>query len=56
MVHHADCQQDADKLYDKIKAALPSADIWRHFVGPVLGGHAGPEAIALTFVSKTDVR
>jgi len=51
-----DATANADKLYEKIKAGLPNAEIWRHFVGPVLGGHAGPEALAVAYVSKTPVR
>ena len=46
----ADCKEDAQKIYDKIRAALPEADIWRYDIGPVIGTHCGADTIGVVYV------
>jgi len=50
MICHADCSEDADYLANKIKNALNPADIIISPIGPVIGAHAGPGAIAVFFI------
>ncbi len=56
IVLNADCQKDADRVVQKIRAALPDAEIWSESVGPVIGTHCGPDTIAVCYVgSKRDI-
>lgn len=48
----ADASADADKVEQRIKDAIPSANIWRQKVGPVIGTHCGPGTIGICFVGK----
>jgi DegV family protein with EDD domain len=47
-VEHATTPDEADKLVERISAIIPKERIYRSIVSPVLGTHAGPNAIALT--------
>ncbi|MDR1906160.1 MAG: DegV family protein [Clostridiales bacterium] len=51
IIVHADCEEEALKLKDKIKTELgaDNLDIWIQYVGPVIGAHCGPGTIALIF-------
>ena len=50
-IMHADCEGDALKLRERIlrETGKPTLDIWIQPVGPVVGTHCGPGALALIF-------
>ena len=53
VIMHADCREDADALAEKLRQKLPElAGIRIQMIGPVIGSHAGPGAIALAFMGK----
>ena len=47
-VEHATTPDKADELVERLSLLLPKARIYRSIVSPVLGTHAGPDAVALT--------
>jgi DegV family protein with EDD domain len=47
-VEHATTPAEADGLIERLSSILPKERIYRSIVSPVLGTHAGPNAIALT--------
>lgn len=47
-VEHATTPAEADGLVERLSAIIPKERIYRSIVSPVLGTHAGPNAIALT--------
>lgn len=47
-VEHATTPDKADELVERLSSLLPKARIYRSIVSPVLGTHAGPDAVALT--------
>jgi DegV family protein with EDD domain len=49
-ISHADCADDAQYLASLIKEKFGVKDILIHFVGPVIGAHAGPGTLALFFL------
>ena len=52
IVLHADCLPDAEKLLFMLQAKLPDMTIRVENVGPVIGAHAGPGALAFCFMGK----
>lgn len=52
VIEHADCKDDCDLLYSKIKEKFPTADIWVQPIGPVIGTHCGPGTIGAIFMSN----
>lgn len=50
MICHADCREDADYLASMINGTLKPADIIINSIGPVVGAHGGPGALAVFFV------
>lgn len=48
-VAHADCGQEAEEVAAEISRRLPSVTAECCYIGPVLGGHCGPNTIALLF-------
>ncbi len=56
VIMHADCIDDCNKIVDKVRAALPEADIWIYEIGPVIGAHCGPDTIASVYVGKQSSR
>ena len=50
MICHADCREDADYLASMINDALKPVDIIINAIGPVVGAHGGPGALAVFFV------
>ena len=50
MICHADCRGDADYLASMINDALKPVDIIINAIGPVVGAHGGPGALAVFFV------
>lgn len=51
-ISHGDCLNDAKYVADKIRAKFGTKKIEINFVGPVIGGHAGPGVVALFFFGK----
>ncbi len=47
-VEHATTPDDADKLVERLSAIYPKERIYRAVISPVVGTHAGPNALALT--------
>jgi DegV family protein with EDD domain len=47
-VEHATTPDKADELVERLSSLLPKKRIYRSIVSPVLGTHAGPDAVALT--------
>ena len=53
MIMHADCREEAETLAEKLKQKLEGLkEIRVKMIGPVIGSHAGPGAIAITFMGK----
>ncbi len=52
LVLHADAMADAEKLTAQINEKLPELTIRVENVGPVIGAHAGPGALAFCFIGK----
>lgn len=52
-ISHSDCENDASHLADMIKAEFPNVEILIGDIGPVIGAHTGPGAIALCHLGKT---
>lgn len=49
-ISHGDCQEDAQYVADLIKERFGVKDFFIHFIGPVIGAHAGPGTVALFFM------
>jgi DegV family protein with EDD domain len=49
-ISHGDCQDRANELANKIKAALPVKDIIINYIGPVIGSHSGPGTLAVFYL------
>ena len=47
-VEHAATPEDADRLVERLGSLYPKERIYRSIVSPVLGTHAGPNALAVT--------
>lgn len=52
-ISHSDCLDDVNHLADMIKAEFPNTEIIISDIGPVIGAHTGPGAIALCHLGKT---
>ncbi len=51
---HADAQEAVKQIKERILSLIPDLDIMETYVGPVLGAHAGPDAIGLFLVPSTN--
>ncbi len=51
-VIHGDCLEDAEKLKQHLMEETGFDNIEILLIGPVIGSHTGPDAMAVTFVSK----
>ncbi len=51
-VSHANCKENALLVFNKLKAALPKANIYLGEIGPVMGSHCGPGTLAVFFFGK----
>lgn len=49
---HADCADDANLLAEEIRTKLQPKELIVSYVGPVIGGHAGPNTIATFFFAN----
>lgn len=52
-ISHSDCLDDVNNLVNMIKAEFPETEIVISDIGPVIGAHTGPGAIALCHLGKT---
>jgi len=52
-ISHSDCEEDAKHLGEMIKAEYPEVEILIGDIGPVIGAHTGPGAIALCHLGTT---
>ena len=52
IVLHADCLPEAERLLGMLQAKLPEMTIRVENIGPVIGTHAGPGALAFCFIGK----
>ena len=52
LVLHADVMGEAERFKDMLQAKLPEMEIRIENVGPVIGAHAGPGALAFCFLGK----
>ena len=50
VILNGDCKEEAVRVADRIRAALPGAEILHYDIGPVIGTHCGPGTIAICFV------
>ena len=53
IISHRDCLDDVNHLADMIKAEFPNTEILIGDIGPVIGAHTGPGAIALCHLGTT---
>ena len=52
-ISHSDCLEDVNSLADMIKGDFPDTEIIISDIGPVIGAHTGPGAIALCYLGKS---
>ena len=51
-VGHADSPEDAARLAEKVRAAIPCRDVYLFDIGPIIGGSIGPDALVLYALGK----
>ncbi len=51
-ISHGDCESEANLLADTVRAAYPEKQVMVHYIGPVIGAHAGGNTIAIFFKGK----
>ncbi len=51
LISHGDCEADAEFLAGEIRALWPEAKILVNMIGPIIGGHSGPNTLALFFIA-----
>lgn len=51
LISHGDCLEDAEFLAGEIKKLWPVKDLYINMIGPIIGGHSGPNTLALFFVA-----
>ncbi|MBQ3040259.1 MAG: DegV family protein [Clostridia bacterium] len=50
---HSDCsKEEVEQLKEMVKAAVPCKDIYVSYIGPIIGGSIGPDAVALAAFGK----
>lgn len=49
LIPHTDCEEDAFKLAEMVKDTVPVREVIPMMMGPVIGAHVGPGAIAVVF-------
>lgn len=50
-VEHATTPDDADKLVERFSSIYPKDDIYRSVISPVIGTYAGPNALAVSYLT-----
>lgn len=51
-ISHADCLEDAESLKGLLAKSFPQNRVFIHYIGPVIGSHAGCGTLALFFKAK----
>ncbi|MBQ7912424.1 MAG: DegV family protein [Clostridia bacterium] len=51
-ISHGDCAEDVEYVISLLKARLPKTEIFVHYIGAVIGAHAGAGTIALFYKGK----
>jgi len=49
VITHTDCEEDANKLAEMVKAEIQVKNILILIMGPVIGAHVGPGAVTIVF-------
>lgn len=49
IIPHTDCEEDANKLAEMIKEAVKVKEVIVMMMGPIIGAHVGPGAVAAVF-------
>ncbi len=50
---HADCsKEEVEQLKGMVKEAIPCKDVYVSYIGPIIGGTIGPDAVALAAFGK----
>lgn len=54
VVADADCPEEGDELYEKVKAAIPNknVEVMRDRIGPIIGASAGPGTLSIYCLGK----
>jgi fatty acid-binding protein DegV len=52
-ISNSDCLEDTQKIEEMIKADYPQVEVVISDIGPVIGAHTGPGAIAVCYLGKT---
>ena len=52
-ISHSDCVEDAEYLAKRVQEDNPGTEVIISDIGPVIGAHTGPGAIALCHIGKT---
>lgn len=52
-ISNSDCLEDTQKIEEMIKADYPQVKVVISDIGPVIGAHTGPGAIAVCYLGKT---
>ncbi len=52
-ISHSDCLEDAEYLAERVRENYPATEIVISDIGPVIGAHTGPGAIALCHLGRT---
>lgn len=53
-ISHSDCIEDAEYLAGRVREDYPGTEIIISDIGPVIGAHTGPGAIALCHIGRTN--
>lgn len=51
-IAHSDCKEDANALREKVTERYKFKDVILNNIGPVIGTHAGPDALAVIFIGN----
>ena len=51
-ISHGDCEEDAKRVAEDVKARFGVQTVLINYVGPVIGAHSGPGTVALFFLGE----
>ena len=51
-IAHSDCKEDANALREKVTERYKFKDVILNNIGPVIGTHTGPDALAVIFIGN----
>lgn len=52
IIMNGDCDQDTERVCQKLGSMMPDATILPLFVGPIIGSHCGPGTLAIIYVGE----